>query len=454
MSHHRDTQLIHAGTPPFSQGHGPVNVPVVRTSTVRFENTDAYDDIRARHARGERVSSYGRQGMDTHRALEDAIAALEGGNRTFLAPSGLAAISLTFLALLSPGDHALVADSVYAPVRRLEQTLLRRLGIEVSYFSPSQHDVDALIRPNTRLLYLESPSSLLYEVLDLPRLSQIAHRHWGGGCRRLVPGRPVTCCVPLALGVDVSILASTKYISGHSEPDAGRGGWSGMKRWRTGLPWPIPTIASDWPSARTMPTLALARHPHAGGTAGAASCATRWRWRGSWKRMRRWGVGLLLRPCRQTPVMRSGGGISGANGLVSFALPGADAAAARKLVDSLRLFGLGASGAGMKALVQVAAPERLATHSYWRGTEPVICLHIGLEASEDLIADLEQGLELALRAALPQRRGGMSLAASTLRAVTRSRGHSVIRGEAVQKRSGTGTSPLRKSQCHRCAGFQ
>ncbi len=90
---------------------------------------------------------------------------------------------------------------------------------------------------------------------------------------------------------------------------------------------------------------------------------------------------------------------SGANGLVSFSLPGADAAGARKLVDSLRLFGLGASWGGYESLVQVAAPERLAEHSYWRGMEPVIRLHIGLEAADDLIADLEQGL-----AALPQRR--------------------------------------------------
>jgi len=399
MSHHRDTQLIHAGTPPFSQGHGPVNVPVVRTSTVRFENTDAYDDIRARHARGERVSSYGRQGMDTHRALEDAIAALEGGNRTFLAPSGLAAISLTFLALLSPGDHALVADSVYAPVRRLEQTLLRRLGIEVSYFSPSQHDVDALIRPNTRLLYLESPSSLLYEVLDLPRLSQIAHRHgvvvaadntWASG----------HVLQPLALGVDVSILASTKYISGHSDLMQGavvvRDEALAHRIADTHDSFGLAIGADDaYLALRGIRTLAvrLAQH-HRNALAVARFLEAHE------------AVGRVFYPALPSDPGHAlwRRDFSGANGLVSFALPGADAAAARKLVDSLRLFGLGASWGGYESLVQVAAPGRLATHSYWRGTEPVIRLHIGLEASEDLIADLEQGLELALRAALPQRR--------------------------------------------------
>lgn len=399
MSHHRDTQLIHAGTPPFVQGHGPVNVPVVRASTVRFENSDAYDDIRERHARGERVSTYGRQGMDTHHALEDAIAGLEGGNRAFLAPSGLAAISLTFLALLSPGDHALVVDSVYAPVRRLEQTLLRRLGIEVSYFSPSRDDVQALIRPNTRLLYLESPSSLLYEVLDLPRLSTIAHRHgvvvatdntWASG----------HVLQPLALGVDVSILASTKYISGHSDlmqgavvvKDEGLARRIADAYDGFGL-----SIGADdaYLALRGIRTLAVRLAQHQRTALAVAQFLEAHE-----------AVGRVFYPALPSDPghalwLRD---FSGANGLVSFALPTADVAAARKLVDSLRLFGLGASWGGYESLVQVAAPERLAQHSYWRGTEPVIRLHIGLEAPEDLIADLAQGLATTVQASVPQRR--------------------------------------------------
>ncbi|MDF3837453.1 cystathionine beta-lyase [Cupriavidus basilensis] len=394
MSHHRDTRLIHAGTPPFSQGHGPVNVPVVRASTVRFESAAAYDDIRERHARGERVSAYGRQGMETHRALEDAIAALEGGDRTFLVPSGLAAISLTFVALLSPGDHALVVDSVYAPVRRLEQTLLRRLGIEVSYFSPGRDDVAALIRPNTKLLYLESPSSLLYEVLDLPRLAQIAHRHgvvvaadntWASG----------HVLQPLALGVDVSILAATKYISGHSDLMQGAlvvRDAALVRRLADAYDGFGLAIGADdaYLALRGIRTLAVRLAQHQRNALAVAHYLEAHA-----------AVGRVFYPALPSDPghalwLRD---FSGANGLVSFSLPGADAAGARKLVDSLRLFGLGASWGGYESLVQVAAPERLAEHSYWRGTEPVIRLHIGLEAADDLIADLEQGL-----AALPQRR--------------------------------------------------
>ena len=156
------TRLVHAGSPELKGGSGPVNVPVVRTSTVRFADSAAYADLHHRREAGERVASYGRHGLDTHRALEDAVVALEGGHRAFLTPSGLSAITLVLIALLSPGDHALVADSVYSPVRRVDATLLQRLGITLEYFSPSRDDLAGKIRPNTRLVYLESPSSLLY----------------------------------------------------------------------------------------------------------------------------------------------------------------------------------------------------------------------------------------------------------------------------------------------------
>ena len=124
------TRIIHAGSPPFVEGTAPVNVPVERTSTVRHASTAAQHDVHARRKAGENIASYGRHGSQTHHALEDALLALEGGVRVFLVPSGLSAISLTFLALLSPGDHVVVTDSVYAPVRRLDTGLLQRLGID------------------------------------------------------------------------------------------------------------------------------------------------------------------------------------------------------------------------------------------------------------------------------------------------------------------------------------
>lgn len=213
---HVQTRLVHAGSPDLKQGAGPVNVPVVRTSTVRFADTATQAALNSQRAAGERVATYGRHGLDTHQALEAAVASLEGGHRSILAPSGLSAIVLVLLATLAPGEHALVSDSVYSPVRRVDKALLQRYGIEVEYFSPGRDNLAERFRANTRLLYLESPSSLLFEVLDLPALASEARSRgvvvatdntWSGGLYYQ----------PLALGANISIQAATKYLAGHSD---------------------------------------------------------------------------------------------------------------------------------------------------------------------------------------------------------------------------------------------
>ena len=215
MTHHLDTRLLHIGSAPFDPvtGTAPVSLPSMRTSTVRFESLDALDRAMARRLAGERAITYGRSGMDTHRALEDIFMQLEGGTYCVLAPSGMAAINIAFLGLLKTGDHALVADCVYGPVRNLDRTLLRGLGIEVSYFSPGRDDVAALIRPNTRLIYVESPGSLLLEMLDMPALAAVAQEHGVGisivrlrsaptclssRARNMSPGTPTSCSGPLS----------------------------------------------------------------------------------------------------------------------------------------------------------------------------------------------------------------------------------------------------------------
>lgn len=382
---HLHTRLIHAGAPDFQQHTAPVNVPVVRTSTVRYDSTQAYDDLHRRRAAGEAITSYGRHGMETHRALEQGINALEGGTRSFLTPSGLSAITLTFLALLAPGEHALVSDSVYSPLRRVDAQFLQRLGISLSYFSPGRDDVEALIRPNTRLLYVESPSSLLYEVLDLPQLAALARRRglvlaadntWGSGY----------LYQPLKLGAHVSILAATKYISGHSDvmqgvvvvEDAELAARIAVAYDSLGL-----TVSADdaYLSLRGLRTLPvrLAQHQR-----NALQVATY----------------LQDHPQVQRvfyPALPSDPGhqlwqrdFSGANGLLSFAFQDDDAARARAFVDSLKLYAIGASWGGYESLVQVAAPQRLAEHSYLKQDNPVVRLHVGLEDVQDLIGDLDQ----------------------------------------------------------------
>jgi len=384
------TQLLYAGSPALRDGSGPVNVPVVRTSTVRFESMGAHADHHHRRAAGERIASYGRYGLDTHRALEDAVTGLEGGYRAFLAPSGLAAITLVLLALLSPGDHALVADNVYSPVRRVDNTLLKRLGITLEYFSPAHDDLASLIRPNTRLLYLESPSSLLYEVLDLPRLAAIARERgvtvaadntWSGGWFHQ----------PLKLGANISIQAATKYIAGHSDLMQG-------------------IAVVDSPALAVK--LATA-HEALGLTIGADDAYL------SLRGLRTLPVRLAQHQRHATEVARHlqrhpevarvfypalpddpGHALwkrdfTGASGLVSFEFRDADAGAAEAFVDALALFGIGASWGGYESLALIAAPERLREHSHWKGTAPVVRLHVGLEDPADLVADLDQAFEQA-----------------------------------------------------------
>ncbi|CAB3929212.1 cystathionine beta-lyase [Achromobacter insolitus] len=382
------TRLVHAGLPELTQGSGPVNVPVVRTSTVRFADTATQAALGRQRAAGERIATYGRHGLDTHQALEEAVASLEGGYRTVLAPSGLSAIVLVLLATLAPGEHALVADSVYSPVRKVDRALLQRYGIEVEYFSATRDALEPLIRPNTRLLYLESPSSLLYEVQDLPALAAVARRHgvlvaadntWSGGLYYQ----------PLALGAHLSIQAATKYLAGHSDvmmgvvtvDSAELAARLGATHDALGL-----SVGADdaYLTLRGLRTLdvRLARH-YENALAVAEYLA------------RHDDVANVYYPAlAQDPghaVWRRD--FSGASGLVSFAFRHPDASAASRFIDALRYFSIGASWGGYESLALEAAPERLAEHRYWRDGLPassVVRLHIGLESPLDLIGDLER----------------------------------------------------------------
>lgn len=382
------TRLLHAGSPALRDGSGPVNVPVVRTSTVRFTNTGAYADYHHRRVAGERVASYGRHGLDTHRALEDAVLGLEGGHRAFLAPSGLAAISLVLIALLSPGDHALVADSVYSPVRRVDATLLQRLGITLEYFSASQDNLATKIRPNTKLIYVESPSSLLYEVLDLPAIAAIAQAHdvplatdntWGAGW----------LYQPLALGANLSIQAATKYIGGHSDVMQGvvvTDSAALSEKIATAYEALGLTIGADdaylaLRGIRTLP-VRLAQHQR-----NATEVAN---WLQAQPQVERVFYPALPSDPGHTLWKRD---FRGANGLVSFAFAdGVDSASADSFVNALRWFAIGASWGGYESLALIAAPERLSEHSAWSGAQPVVRLHIGLEDPSDLVNDLKQAM--------------------------------------------------------------
>lgn len=390
MTHHRDTHLLHIDSAPFdpATGSAPVSLPSVRTSTVRFKDLAALEQTLAKRARGERATTYGIGGLETHRALEEVFNVLEAGSYCVLSSSGLASIHLAFMSVLKAGDHVLVSDNVYGPVRNLNETLLKRLNIECTFFSAADDDLASLIRPNTRMLYLESPGSLLMEMLDLPALTAKAKatnpdivvatdNTWGTYIYQ-----------PLELGADISIIAGTKYVNGHSDVLIGA-----VVTNRDDLAQQIHqmqyalgnSVSADdvWLSLRGAKTMAVRLREHASQAKAVSQFLA------SHPKVSRiydpaWpddpGHAIWQRDC------------TGANGLLSMSLhctPGQ----AKAFVDRLTLFGIGFSWGGFESLVQWVSPEVLKNHRYWHEHgKALIRLHIGLESVDDLIADLDQAL--------------------------------------------------------------
>lgn len=388
---HIDTLLQHTATAPFNPqtGSAPVNLPSMRASTVRFQSLDALEATQRRKAGGERAATYGRMGMDTHAALEQVFRELEGGTHAYLASSGMAGITMVMASLLSAGDHALVADCVYGPVYELDAALLKRMNIELTYFSAGD-DLETLVRPNTRLVYVESPGSLLFQMLDLPALAGFARRHglvlacdntWGSGY----------VYRPLQLGAQVSVVAGTKYVGGHSDlmlgavvtNDAGVAQRLNRTQYAMGY-----SVSADdaWLALRGVRTLPIRMAQHARHALQVCEfLATRPEvariYHPAWPDDP--GHALWQRDC------------TGSNGMLAVELR-LSPEASRRFVDALRLFGIGFSWGGFESLVQWVTPGELARHCYWSGGEhALVRLHIGLEDPRDLIADLAQALQAA-----------------------------------------------------------
>ena len=388
---HIDTLLQHTATAPFNPqtGSAPVNLPSMRASTVRFQSLDALEATQRRKAGGERAATYGRMGMDTHAALEQVFCELEGGTHAYLASSGMAGITMAMTSLLSAGDHALVADCVYGPVYELDAALLKRMNIELTYFSAGD-DLETLVRPNTRLVYVESPGSLLFQMLDLPALAAFARRHdlvlacdntWGSGY----------VYRPLQLGAHVSVVAGTKYVGGHSDLMLGAvvtNDADVAKRLnRTQYAMGYSVSADDaWLALRGVRTLPIRMAQHARNALQVCEfLATRPEvariYHPAWPADP--GHALWQRDC------------TGSNGMLAAELR-LSPEASRRFVDALRLFGIGFSWGGFESLVQWVTRGELARHRYWTGGDhALVRLHIGLENPSDLIADLAQALQAA-----------------------------------------------------------
>ncbi|MGU9827807.1 cystathionine beta-lyase [Pseudomonas sp. LF242] len=381
------TRLIHAARTEKGHGGRAVNVPITRLSTVLFDNLAQMRDARARRD-SERVLSYGARGNPTAHALEDLVTELEGGYRTRLYGTGLAAAAQVFLAYLRPGDHVLITDAVYSPVRKLAREFLQPFGIDVSYFSPDGKGLEAQLQANTKLVYAEVPGSLLYELCDLPAIAALCKPRnillavdntWGSGYLYR----------PLALGADISIMALTKYLGGHSDVMMGS----------------VCTTAAAWPALGKMSDTfgnAVSADDAYLILRGARTLASRLdvherqgveiaHWLQAQPQVRRVFHPALAEHPGHALWRRD---FSGSNGLLSFELANAHAAYLERFIDGLQLFGLGASWGGYESLVTVA-DTRDRESATDRALNPVVRLHIGLEDVAALIEDLQRGFALA-----------------------------------------------------------
>jgi cysteine-S-conjugate beta-lyase len=382
------TRLVHTGKNTPAPGGQAVNPPLVRASTVLFKDTAEQREMRARRG-SERIFTYGARGTPTTFALEDAVSELEGAYRTRLFPSGLAAIGFTLLTYLKPGDHVLMSDSVYEPARALAQTFLEPYGIRATFFAADGSDLERRWEAGTRMVYVEAPGSLVYEMCDLPAIARFAHARgalvaadntWGCG----------VLYRPLALGADISVTAATKYLSGHSDVMMGT----------------VSTTEAAWqPLQQRCEAFGMTASPDDAWLVlrGMRSLAARLRMHEQHALQVAQWLGEREEVCTVfCPALASDPGhalwkrdCSGTNGLLSFELqPGTTAASVDRLIDGLSLFGLGASWGGYESLVTAANMQRARSVTDWSARGPVVRLHVGLEDPADLIADLGRGMAL------------------------------------------------------------
>jgi cysteine-S-conjugate beta-lyase len=381
-----ETRVVDAGRrKEWTQGI--VNTPVWRASTILY---DSVADLRAA-AGGDTHHRlfYGRRGTPTQWSLADALTELEpGAEGTFLYPSGVAAVAAALLSVLSPGDELLLVDSAYDPTRALANGLLKRLGITTRFFDPLiGADIADLIGDNTKAIFLESPGSLTFEVQDVPAIVAAAKAR---GVATILDN---TWATPLnfraiAHGVDLSVLACTKYIVGHSDVMLGSvTAAPGRFRKLRETSFQLGQVASPddcWLASRGLRTLAVRLKQH------EASALRIARWLET-----RPEVDRVLHPAHPACpghdlFVRD---FTGSTGLFSFVLNGGGEASRAALIDGLDHFGIGYSWGGFESLALPVDPQRYRTATTPDFAGPLVRLQIGLEDPDDLIADLARGLD-------------------------------------------------------------
>ncbi|MFA0283920.1 cystathionine beta-lyase [Vibrio sp. 10N.222.55.F12] len=388
MSENKTTKLITAGRDK-KWTNGVVNPPVQRASTVVFNSVE--EKRKATINRANKTLFYGRRGTNTHFAFQDAMVEVEGGAGCALYPCGTAAISNAILSFVETGAHILMVDTCYEPTRDFCDTIMKKMGVETTYYEPTIGEgIQDLIKPNTKVLFTESPGSVTMEVQDIPTLARIAHEHdiivmldntWAAGVN----------FSPFDFGVDISIQAATKYIVGHSDVMLGTAVanekcWDQLRE-QSYLMGQCVSPDDAYLGLRGIRTLDVRLRQHAESSLKVA----------------KW---LETRPevnHVRHPALESCPGheffkrdFTGGNGLFSFVLNNSNIKATTALLDGMTHFSMGYSWGGFESLILANEPSsfdslRTVANPNFEGT--LIRVHIGLEDVDDLIADLEAGLE-------------------------------------------------------------
>lgn len=374
------TTLCHAGRDPEAHS-GAVNVPVFHASTILFPTLEKLD------AKADAPVRYGRRGTPTSQALEEAVSALEMAEGTVLTSSGAMAITITLLAHVRPGAHYLIPDNAYGPCRHACNEVLKQMGVTCTFYDPLiGAGIAELLREETALIWIEAPGSQTFEMPDIRAIVGVARANgiptaldntWSGGYY----------LQPLSMGVDYSIQAGTKYLSGHSDVMSGTiacgpGRYEGMKNYaaRLGV-----CVGPDdaYMVLRGMRTLAVRMRQH---QEAALRIAT---WLAVQPEVLRViHPGLATDPGHD--LWRRD--FSGSSGLFGFVLRPVDRARLARMMDGLRFYGMGASWGGYESLLIPTDPAKLRSATEWTPGGQTMRVQVGLEDPADLISDLQAGL--------------------------------------------------------------
>ncbi len=380
------TNLTLAGRNPF-KNHGIVNPPIYRTSTVLFENTKELGEaIKNRFNR----TYYGRYGTPTTFALEEGIAQIENGYKTIATSSGMSSISISLLSFLSKNDHCLISDCTYYPTKKFASKILSKFGVYVDFYDPKNLDsIKKKINKKTKLIFMESPASLTFEIEDISEIIKIAKK------RKIITMIDNSWATPLYFspikkGIDISILAATKYISGHADTMLGLITTKNEKLFLKIKDTAVslgdcPGPQECYLGLRGLRTLSARLENH----------------RSSALKLAR----LLENNDKVLKVLHPAlpknenydlycKFFSGSTGLFSFILKETSKIKIYKMVDKLKIFKLGFSWGGYESLILPVFPKSERKIAKWNEKGVLLRIHVGLEDVDDLINDLFNAFKL------------------------------------------------------------